>query len=144
VQSSKKKKKKSKAAVGLSDVLTPQAGGASASSAAGTPAGKRKAAKAADDGMDEVDRALAELKLQFPGLDEEQRARASGSSGSDDKPAGGLALGLRCVLGRRLCRLRPQERLTRADLFAPSGTYSRSTRAAWIRTPSSAASLAPR
>jgi hypothetical protein len=68
VQSSKKKKKKSKAAVGLSDVLTPQAGGASASSAAGTPAGKRKAAKAADDGMDEVDRALAELKLQFPGL----------------------------------------------------------------------------
>lgn len=47
--------------------------------------------------MDEVDRAIAELKLKFPGLDEERLARTQ-ETGVDVKAGGGLALGLRWAL----------------------------------------------
>lgn len=91
---SKKKKKKSKVSTAAStDPATPSHVTASSS----TPAGKKKQPKTAtkeDDGMDEFEKALAELKLKFP---DEGKAGSQGARSGEDKPSGRLALGLRYV-----------------------------------------------
>lgn len=130
---SKKKKKKSKPSTAAStDPATPSHVTASSS----TPAGKKKQPKTAtkeDDGMDEFDRALAELKLKFP---DEGKAGSQEARSGEDKPSGGLALGLRYVPKSSNSSV-PDKELTYLPRPAClTGICWPSTPEIWILTPS--------